>query len=80
MMKGTRNCSTHQWRWKGIPKGKNLSREDILAEFIFIILPQNRQNQFREMNHLAVGSENTFHEINHLVVNHENKLRKIKTN
>ena len=36
---------------------------NIFAEFIFVILPLNRENKFREMNHLWVDRENKCREI-----------------
>ena len=62
-----------------LEKSEKLISANVI-EFIFVILPQNRKNQFREMNHLVVDSENIFREMNHLVVNRENKLGEIKKN
>ena len=42
---------------------EDIFAEDIFAEFIFAILPLNRENKFREMNHLWVDRENKFREI-----------------
>ena len=46
-------------------KGNIFSREEIFAEFIFTILSLNRENKFREMNHLWVDRENKFREISY---------------